>query len=192
MKKDNGIIEEIFQRRSYRAISSDTIETVVVDRLLEAAALAPSCFNKQPWRFVGVQSEEGLEKIRKGLSEGNRWAAKAPLFFLVCTKADLDCKLEDGRQYADFDTGMSVLSLLVQAQKEGLIGHPIAGYNQVLLKKEFGIPEDIQLLAIVVLGFKGSVDALDERQSVTENGPRIRQPREKWYTKEKWELPGFL
>lgn len=188
MKKDNGIIEEIIQRRSYRAISSDTIETAVVDRLMEAASLAPSCFNKQPWRYVGVQSEEGLEKIRKGLSDGNSWAARAPLFFLVCTKAELDCKLEDGRQYASFDTGMSVFSLLAQAQKEGLIGHPIAGYDQALLKKEFGIPEDIQLLTIVVLGYKGSDDALSERQRVSENGPRVRQPREKWYTKEKWEF----
>ena len=188
MKYSNGIISEIYDRRSYRALDSKTVENNIVKKLLDAANLAPSCFNKQPWRYISVQSDGGLRKVRKGLSDGNRWANKAPLFILVCTKTDLDCKLEDGRHYAEFDTGMSVFSLLLQAQKEGLIGHPIAGYDQELIKKEFEIPEDINLLTILVLGYKGGSEALNERQLTSENGSRVRNSKEKWFSKEKWDF----
>ncbi len=188
MNGNGKILNEILERRSYRAIGSKTVEEEVVDRLIEAANLAPSCFNKQPWRYISVQGREGLQKIQKGLSTGNSWAAGAPLFILVCTGDDLDCKLEDGRNYAEFDTGMSVFSLLIQAQKEGLTGHPIAGYDQELLKDEFEIPGNIKLLTILVLGYKGEADALNERQLESENGPRVRNPRDKWYAAESWNL----
>ncbi len=188
MENNKEIIKEIVNRRSLRAIGSEPVKTEVVERLMEAANLVPSCFNKQPWRYIGIQSKNGLEKVRKGLSDGNSWAGRAPLFVLVCTKPDLDCKLEDGRHYAEFDTGMSVFSLLLQAQKEGLIGHPIAGYDQAILKKEFGIPEDTTLLTVLVLGHKGDSTLLNERQLSAENGPRVRNTKGKWFTKEKWDL----
>jgi len=188
MKEDNGILTEISERRSYRAISSKVIDTKIVDRLMEAAHLAPSCFNKQPWRYITVQSASGLQKVKKGLNEGNSWANRAPLFILVCTKDELDCKIDDGRHYAEFDTGMSVFSLLVQAQKEGIIGHPIAGYNQAIIKQEFAIPDDTKLLTILIFGYKGNDEALNERQLKSENGPRVRNPKEKWYASEEWSF----
>ncbi len=188
MTENGNILNEIFERRSYRAISSEPVDKNVVERLLQAASLAPSCFNKQPWRYVSVESAEGLKKIQKGLNSGNSWAERAPLFILVCTRDDLDCKLDDGRDYAEFDTGMSVFSLLVQAQKEGLTGHPIAGYDQEILKNEFEIPGNVKLLTIVVLGYKGEADALNERQLESENGPRVRNSRDEWYAKERWNF----
>lgn len=188
MGENETVLKEIIERRSFRALSSKKIEQKTVKNLLQAAHFAPSCFNKQPWRFISVQSEDGLAKIRKGLNSGNRWAQRAPLFILVCTKDEFDCKLDDGRNYAGFDTGMSVFSLLVQAQKEGLVGHPIAGYDQKLLKQEFGIPEDIALLTVIVLGYKGEPDALNERQLEAENGPRVRKPVEEWYAQERWRF----
>ena len=188
MEGNRGVLKEINERRSYRALSSEKIEQETVKRLLQAAHYAPSCFNKQPWRFISVQSDKGLSKIRKGLNSGNSWAERAPLFILVCTEDDLDCKLDDGRNYAEFDTGMAVFGLLIQAQKEGLVGHPIAGYDQELLKKEFEIPGAVKLLTIIVLGYKGDSNALNERQLEAENGPRVRNSVEKWYAEERWSL----
>lgn len=188
MKENGNILSEIQERRSYRGISTQKIEKNTVARLIKAAHFAPSCFNKQPWRFISVQSDEGLNKVKKGLNKGNSWAYEAPLFILVCTKDDYDCQLDDGRHYAEFDTGMSVYSLLLQAQKEGLIGHPIAGYDQELLKKEFAIPEEVRLLTVIILGYKGGTEALNEKQLESENGPRVRNPLEKWYAEETWRF----
>lgn len=188
MEENKGIIKEIITRRSFRGLSNKWVETEIVDRLMTTANLAPSCFNRQPWRYITVQSEDGLQKVQKGLNKGNSWAGKAPLFILVTTKDDFDCKIGDGRDYAEFDTGMSVFSLLVQAEKEGLLAHPIAGYDQELLKKEFGIPEDIKLLTLIVVGYKGSEEALSEKQLESEHGPRVRNPKEKWLSEEVWKF----
>ncbi len=188
MEEDKGIIKEIRNRRSYRAISNKPVETEIVEQLMTAANLAPSCFNRQPWRYITVQSDAGLQKVQKGLSKGNSWAYNAPLFILVTTKDDFDCKIGDGRDYAEFDTGMSVFSLLVQAEKEELIAHPIAGYDQELLKNEFGIPADIKLLTLLVVGYKGSDEALSEKQLESENGPRVRNSKETWLSEEGWNF----
>jgi glutaredoxin-dependent peroxiredoxin len=188
MEKDNGIIQEITERRSYRGLSSQTVSPEIIERLMDAANLAPSCFNRQPWRYISIKSKEGLTKVQKGLNRGNNWAMKAPLFILVTTKDEFDCKNDDGRNYAEFDTGMSVFSLLLQAEHEGLLAHPIAGYDQDLLKKEFEIPEDIRLLTLIVLGYKGNTESLNDKQLESENGPRIRNPKEKWYSEEKWSF----
>lgn len=188
MDENRGIIEEIVKRRSFRGLSDKLVETDKVNRILAAANLAPSCFNKQPWRYITVQSPEGLRKVQKGLNKGNSWANNAPLFILVTTKNDFDCKIGDGRNYAEFDTGMSVFSLLLQAEKEGLLAHPIAGYDQEVLKTEFKIPEDIKLLTILIVGYKGSEEALNEKQLESEHGPRVRNPREQWHSREKWDF----
>ncbi len=188
MEENKGIIKEIETRRSFRGLSNKLVETEIIERLMTAANLAPSCFNKQPWRYITVQSNEGLEKVQKGLNKGNSWANNAPLFILVTTKDDFDCRIGDGRDYAEFDTGMSVFSLLLQAQKEGLVAHPIAGYDQEILKNEFGIPADIKLLTILVVGYKGSDEALSEKQLESEHGPRVRNSRETWLSEEEWKF----
>lgn len=182
------ILKEIEERRSYRGLSNKPVESEKVNQIMTAANLAPSCFNKQPWRYITVQSKEGLGKVQKGLNKGNSWAYNAPLFILVTTKDNLDCKIGDGRNYAEFDTGMSVFSLLVQAEKEGLLAHPIAGYDQEVLKNEFSIPDDIVLLTVLVVGYKGSDAALSEKQLDSEHGPRVRNSKNHWLSLEKWNF----
>ena len=188
MDENREIIKEIENRRSFRGLSRKIVEVDKIERIMTAASLAPSCFNKQPWRFITVQSTEGLEKVKKGLNERNSWAFNAPLYILVTTKDEFDCKIDDGRNYAEFDTGMSVLSLITQAENEGLIAHPIAGYDQEILKNEFGIPKDVKLLTILIMGYKGSEESLNEKQLESEHGPRIRNPRENWLSEETWNF----
>ena len=63
--------ETIKTRRSIRKFKSDPVERETVQQLLEAAVLAPSAKNSQPWRFTAVmesKKEEMLSVIRKGIS----------------------------------------------------------------------------------------------------------------------------
>ncbi|MDY7028240.1 MAG: nitroreductase family protein, partial [Spirochaetota bacterium] len=85
-----GLLNVIEKRRALRGISDKTIDPEVVRRLMTAATYAPSCFNKQPWRFVVAIGEAAREKVRAGLAEGNYWALKAPVYVLAATKPDLD------------------------------------------------------------------------------------------------------
>jgi len=182
------LLEPIEKRRAYRALSEKKIPGDVVQRILKAATFAPSCFNKQPWRFVAAESEEALQKIKTALPDGNYWVKKSPLIIMALTKNDLDCRLSDNRNYAFFDVGLAVENLILQAVSEGLIAHPIAGYNPVKIKEAFQIPDEYILLNLVIAGYPGDDSHLSEEYREKERSPRERKPMEEVVTLNEWKF----
>ncbi len=170
------LLHEIELRRAKRALSEDKIPEETIKRIMTAATYAPSCFNNQPWRFIVIHEQEALEKARTALPGANYWAEKAPLLVLVVTKPDLDCQLKDDREYALFDAGLATENLILQAVKEGLIAHPIAGFKPLKLKEEFGIPEEYTPITVVVIGFPGDESHLNEKHLELEHSTRDRKP----------------
>ena len=61
-------------------------------------------------------------------------ACVSPFIVLVCTRAEDDCRLSAGREYALFDTGLATQNLLLQGVREGLHAHPIAGFSPEPIK----------------------------------------------------------
>lgn len=172
---DLGLNPAIRFRRAYRALSEEPVSKELVQRLLEAAHLAPSCFNNQPWRFV-VAEGESLEAVKEALPGGNYWAKRAPVIIAVASKPDLDCKLSDGRDYFLFGCGMAVENLMVQATQMGLIAHPIAGFDPQKVKAALKIPGDFVVITLVVVGWHGDSGYLSEKHRTLEFGPRERRP----------------
>ncbi len=153
---------------------------------MTAATLAPSCANKQPWRFVVTQSEDSLPRVRARLSEGNYWAQRAPVIVLVITRDDLDCRLEDDRNYALFDTGMSVMAMLTQAEAEGLYAHPMAGFDSAGLRGDFAIDDGYRLVTVIALGYPGSIEVLNEKHQDAERSARSRKPLQEVVKFDSW------
>lgn len=180
------LLPEIEARRARRAIDDTSIPAEVVERIITAATYAPSCNNNQPWRFVVVQRQEELEKVKESLSEGNYWAKRAPLIVLVLTQPELDCRLDDRRDYALFGTGLAVENLVLQAFKEGLIAHPIAGYKPVPIKEALGIPQELILITLIIIAFPGAESFLSEKHLAKEHSPRTRKPREELIRHDRW------
>ncbi|HOV39637.1 MAG TPA: nitroreductase family protein [Spirochaetales bacterium] len=183
------LVPELEKRRAKRALSEKPIPQEVVERILKAAILAPSCFNNQPWRFIVAQDPESLSKVKSCLSSNNKWATASPLIILVATKADLDCKLEGEREYALFDTGMAVMALQLQAIREGLYAHPIAGYQVLDLKRAFHIPNDFVLIALIILGYPGPETLLTDKQKEQETAERLRKPLSEVVSYNTWNFP---
>jgi len=113
--------------------------------------LRPSCYNNQPWRFVFVRSREKLERIYNALSPGNGWARNSSLIIAVYSKREYDYLIGD-REYYLFDTGIAVGFMILRAVELGLIAHVIAGYNPEAIKKELNLPEDVNLIALIIVG----------------------------------------
>lgn len=173
------IIPAIRQRRAYRALDEEReIPQEVLDRILTAGTYAPSCFNKQPWRLLVVNEAEARRRVHEHLSGGNYWAKKAPLYVLAVTRRDLDCDLEDRRTYALYDTGFAVMNMMLQATEEGLIAHPMAGFDDTGIKKSFGIPEQYIALNLVAFGYPGDESHLNEKHLAAEHAERSRKPQE--------------
>ncbi len=150
----------------------------MVRRLFEAAVLAPSAANKQPWRFIAVQEATLLAALRESFSEGNYWAKKAPLIVAAWTHLDYDVRTPDGRDFALYDLGQAVMALQLQAQHEGLIAHPFAGFEAPRAAALLGLPEGALLPALISVAFPGSADHLSEKHRDGESSPRNRRPLE--------------
>jgi len=174
----NRILQPIRQRRARRAISDRPIPEELFETLLEAAHLAPSCANNQPWRMIVAQEPDVLDAVKAQLSGGNYWAQPSPAIIAVTSQVTLDCRIPDGREYFLLGCGMAAMNLMLQATEMGLIAHPIAGFKQAPIKAILRIPENHTLIVLIVLGYPSSDHAgLSEKHQAEEIGPRVRRPK---------------
>jgi nitroreductase len=182
----SALLKEIETRRARRALSDQPIAPEVLARIMTAATYAPSCFNNQPWRFVVVTQDPQLQAVKAVLSSGNYWAARAPAIVVVLTAPELDCRLSDRRDYALFGAGLAVGNLMTQATAEGLIAHPIAGYKPETVKDALGVPQELILITLVILGHPGDEGHLNEKHLALEHSPRDRKPEAEVIHYERW------
>lgn len=145
------VSQAIKERRAYRSLISVRIPDDLIEDLARSAQLAPSCFNNQPWRFVFVRNPEMLERMQEALSSGNVWAHAASMIIAVFSKKEDDCIIRD-RMYHQFDCGLAAGFLILRATELGLVAHPIAGYSPKKTKEILGIPEEYQVITLIIVG----------------------------------------
>ncbi len=184
----SGLLAEIEERRANRALSEKELPDDVIKRLMTAATYAPSCFNSQPWRLMTVTGQEALKKLHESLTGGNYWAKKAPLLVVVATKTSFDAVLSDNREYAFFGCGLAVENLLLQAIKEGLYAHPMAGFDPLVVKESFDIPKDFTVITLIAVAYPGPFDGLSEKHVVAEQSDRNRKPEEMVICHNRWSF----
>jgi len=143
--------EAIRKRRAYRSLIPVKITEDLVNDLAECAQIAASCFNNQPWNYIFVYDKQILEKMHEALSDGNKWAYKASMIIVVLGKKDDDCVIYD-RIYYRFDIGMATAHIILRATELGLVAHPIAGYSPKKTREILGIPDNIDVITLVIVG----------------------------------------
>lgn len=183
-----GLLKEIDERRAKRSLTTTKIEDDVLQRIMTAATYAPSCFNSQPWRFMVVTEEEKLTQLHTSLTGGNYWAKQAPAMIVLATKTAFDAKLSDNREYALFGCGLAASNLMLQAAKEGLYAHPMAGFDPLVVKEAFGVPEDYIVITLIALGYPGSMDGLSDKHVAAEKSERSRKPESEVICRQQWSF----
>ena len=143
--------EAIRKRRAYRSFIPVEITKDLVNDLAECAQLTASCFNNQPWRYVFVYDPDVLKRMHEALSPGNKWAQKASMIIVILGKKEDDCIIRD-RIYYQFDIGMATSAMILRATELGLVAHPIAGYSPKKTREILGIPENIDVITLVIVG----------------------------------------
>jgi glutaredoxin-dependent peroxiredoxin len=173
---DTCVLSLLHQRKPTRAINGHPVESEKLSMILEAARLSASCSNNQPWRFLVLTEPEALEKGRAALSGGNYWAKAAPVLIFGFSKPDLDCVIAKVRQYYQFDLGLAVQSILLQATELDLVARPMAGFSPSKVRQAFGLPDEYRVVVAIAIGYEGDISTLSEKHQRTSTAERQRKP----------------
>lgn len=167
----------LLARRSLRALDpTRPVPPEVITRLLEAARWAPSSGNTQPWRFVVVRSPDALTRAQQALKRGNQtWATRAPLLIVICGNPE-DDSIADGKPYYLFDCGLAAENLILQAIEEGLVVHPMLGWQEEGMRAALEIPEPMRVVVVIAVGYPGRLEDLPEDLQRREMSDRTRKP----------------
>jgi len=173
MNTDKPILKELNQRKSVRAFLEKEIEPEKLDTLWEAARWAPSFSNKQDWRYYATIGQ-ARKKFTDILNAGNHWALKAPLLLTVTRDISSESKTES-REYGTYDVALSVMSLVIEAEHQGLRAHQMAGFKEKELIRVLKMPPQETPVVIIAIGYEGSTEDLDPITKEKEMRPRIRK-----------------
>lgn len=177
MRSDLELHPVINERYSPRAFSERDVSDAELDLVLEAARWAPSSMNEQPWRFlVARRGGKGHAELLASLNPSNQiWASKAPVLILNMVRRTLS---RNGQVnfHARHDLGLALSQLTAQATALGMGLHQMAGFHADVARLAFGIPEDLDLVSIIALGFPGDPDQLPEALRERELHRSVRKP----------------
>lgn len=156
-----ALLPEILIRRSRNSFLDKDVPLDILQELVRAAQISPSCFNNQPGRFV-LTTGDNVKELHPVLTKGNAWAKKAPVLMALVSKPDLDC-ISKGRKYYSFDSGLELENFILQAVHRGLLAHPFLGFDEAIAKKALNIPEEYRVLVLVAIGYPDPDEELEEK-----------------------------
>jgi nitroreductase len=134
-------------------ISSRPVEEEHVRAVLDAARLAPSARNMQPWRFVVVQGREAVEALADAaITDTSPLLRDAPVIIVACARLGDDVTI-DGKPYYLFDVGSAMQNLLLAATSLGLVTHLIARFDEAAVQQALEIPDDVRVIVLTPLAY---------------------------------------
>ncbi len=178
------------QRWSTRAFNaSRPVTRPEITALLEAIRWSPSCNGGEPWRYLvfdKTTDQSNWQRAFDCLSAGNQaWCANVHLLLLACAGSTFAHNGQPNR-FAQHDTGMANLSLMLQAVALGLASHAMAGFDAEKARTAFSIPADFTPLTMIAVGQQAEPDILTEAVKAKELAPRSRRPLHETFFAGSW------
>ncbi|NVO18699.1 MAG: nitroreductase family protein [Bacteroidetes bacterium] len=151
----------ITQRQSVRKYSSRPVETEKLNRCLEAARLAPSASNSQPWHYIVVDKEPERTQVANAtfsdMVKFNRFTLQVPvLVVLLLEKPRLlnrFAMILKNKEWRLIDIGITAEHFCLQAEEEGLGTCMMGWFNEKELKKLLSVPADKAVGLVISLGY---------------------------------------
>lgn len=149
------------KRQSVRSYKPDPVPRELTEKCLEAARIAPSACNTQPWRFLVIDDpslkEKLCDKIFSGLYSVNSYAKQAPVIVAVISQKTSFITKVGGflrcTAYYLMDIGIAVEHFVLEACELGLGTCWIGWFNEKEAKKLLNIPKTEKLDCVISLGF---------------------------------------
>ena len=153
------VFEVIKKRRSIRNYKDIPVEEDKINKIIEAALLAPSASNGQPWRFIAVKDRNLLTKIvRETLGVINQWAISAPLIIVGCSvRSNIIThyfgEVVSGIKYHILDMGIALEHIVLEAEELGLSSCWIGWFNEKRIKKILNINSTWRVVSLITIGY---------------------------------------
>lgn len=158
-----NFLDNAKKRYSVRSYKSQKVEQEKLDLILEAARVAPTAENLQPVRLIVVQEKEGLAKIEKAANIYN-----APLAVIVCADHSTAwTRPFDKKQTGDIDASILTDHMMLQASELGLGTVWVCYFKPDILSQEFNLPENLEPVNILVIGYADEEPADPDRHGKT-------------------------
>ena len=158
-------LEILVQRQSERGYSDKAVEPEKLSRCLEAARMAPSACNSQPWKFIVVDDPQLKDQVAGYTTSGplvpmNHFTRQAPLLVVIVRESPnltsrIGTMLKD-KPYTLMDIGIVALQFCLQATAEGLGTCIMGWFNEKKVKKLLHIPKSKRAELIITLGYPSS------------------------------------
>lgn len=174
-------LELVQNRKSVRSYLDSPVETEKISRCLEAARLAPSACNSQPWEFIVVTRPEQVARMasfsKEPLSGLNKWVDQAPVFIAVAAKkpnltSQIGAAIHD-RPYWLMDVGMAAEHFCLQAVEEGLGTCMLGWFDEKKVKALLDIPRKDRVVLLITLGYPQNSEARAKSRKPMEDVSRF-------------------
>ena len=166
-------INELFlKRKSVRSFSNKKISKEIILKLIDAAHLAPSAVNYQPWRFFVCCTEEIKQRIIE--SYPRKWMESAPIYIVACADKSQSWKRgADNKDHGNIDVAIAVTHLMLKATELGLGTCWVCNFDVNILRKALNLDNVLEPVAIIPIGYPTDYDSLEtelpkKRKSVDE------------------------
>ena len=139
----------IKERFSTRKFKDDMVSEDLITKILEAGNVAPTAKNYQPQKIYVVKSSDGIEKIDKA----TKCRYNAPVVLIVASDKNIAWSNGD---YSTFEMDATIVAthMMLEATNLGVDNIWIELFDKNMLKEEFDIPENIEPICLIPLGYK--------------------------------------
>ena len=162
------VLEAIRSSRSVSKFRPDPIPEQKVQAVVNAARLAPSVDNRQPWKFIAVSDEDAKRKLSGALTNARQLPA-APLVLVACARLDeADAMVGAYMNSYPLDMGTALAHLTLAATSEGLGTSWVFAFNEEKVRSVLGIPEDARVVGLTPLGIPEGHEPPSGRKHLSE------------------------
>lgn len=168
--------EIIRSRQSDRAYEARPVEKEKILRIFEAARLAPSACNAQPWRFIVVDDTELKNKLADAAASRvlgiNHFTKQAPVHIVVVMEpANFNSNFGSvvkGKAFPLIDIGIAAEHICLAAKAEGLGSCMLGWFDETAVKKLLNIPKSRRVPLIITIGYPAAELREKKRKSFDE------------------------
>ena len=158
--------ELIEKRYSVRAYKAHPVDDERLHQVLQAARLAPTAANRQPFQLIVIHTE-GREAELKRIYNRD-WFVQAPLVICACGVPARGWVRRDGKSYCDVDVAIVMDHLILAAADAGLGTCWIGAFDPDAAREVLGLPDDVEPVAFTPLGYPADRLSPKKRKPLSE------------------------